>query len=492
MLIKTEHFVRTFLTDLSQILFFSKDYRRVLDTYLNQGVDLNKLLSDRRAFPKMRFIGSFATKKYGQIVSDIDFIQYVKMNPGLMSRLVQIVTNDRSNFTFIRLYSGEDEGIQLPWELTPDGSCSFSLDKIGAWLDKLRPVIPPEVYNQVTDILNQDTLSIRDLVNIESIVKTYISIVWSAEDIDRGYQERRGKRYDLLELLQNPTSKTVLKFIYKYYDPVHKKNEYCLVDCSLNNVSGSMLSLQAYYSENEKQKFKGIKFYLPHNIKEDYLESIRQNVGYLTSLAARLELLVKIEKYNRARVHKKIISQEDFDRMVSDVAAFAQQNGYYFDRDRPLAAIEQDVAEIIAQRMGKLYHVYRDKVKEEANKPLDFFEVRGMEAQFKVNKALIRKRSEEGVACPLFYLSVDNVYFLNALSRSAKIPPTKLAECIHIASNKHGVDPSTLTRTLSDKNLHLEEHVSNYSIMDGADMLIDDVNLKTAQIMILFWTKLHL
>lgn len=487
MLIKTNHFVRKFLTDLSQILFFSRDYKRTLDIHLNMGADPNKLLSDRKAFSKMQFVGSFVTKKYGQIISDIDFIQYVKMNPRLMSRLIQIVTNDQSNFTFIRFYTGEDESIKLPWELTSDGYCSFSLDKIGAWLDKLKPVVPPEVYDRVINILNQDALSIRDLVDIEDIVKTYISIVWSAEDIYRGYHDRNGKRYDLLNLLQKPRSKTVLKFIYKYYDPVHKKNEYCLIDCSLNKIAGSMISLQAYYTKNERQKFKGLKFYLPHNIKNDYIESIRQHIGYLTSLAARLELLVKIEKYNCS--NKTIINQEDFDRMVKDVAIFAEQNGYNFDRDRPLAAIEQNVAEIIINKISKLYHIYRDKVKKEANKSLDFFEVRGMEAQFKVDKALIRKRTEEGVACPLFYISVDDIYFLNALARSAKIHPTKLTECIHIVSTKHGVDPSTIVRTLSDNDFHLEEHGSKYSIMDGDDMLIDDINLKTAQIMILFWTR---
>ena len=112
MIIKTPEFIFKFFTDFRDIIFFSSNYESIRSNFFNKVADiynksdksyeeiLNDELNNQENFknpnkpPLFRFVGSFATKDFGKILSDIDTNQNVNFNNESMQlRLKQIIEN---------------------------------------------------------------------------------------------------------------------------------------------------------------------------------------------------------------------------------------------------------------------------------------------------------------------------------------------------------------------------------------------------------------
>ena len=91
MLIKTPEFTIKFLTDLSDILYLSSLYKTTLAFHQTKITDPNQLISTKRLFKNIRFVGSYVTKNYNTFISDIDLLQIASISPNFILIIQQII-----------------------------------------------------------------------------------------------------------------------------------------------------------------------------------------------------------------------------------------------------------------------------------------------------------------------------------------------------------------------------------------------------------------
>lgn len=495
MLIKTPEFNIKFLNDLAEIIFNNRDYTQLLKIKLETvqtSSELNNLIKDKRVFKDLNFVGSFISKKYDEIISDIDIIQYIRYNNYNYKRLSEIISNtskEGSNIRFIRFYCGLKQNLLLPWKIDDKGNCNFSLENTYKWLTYIEKDIPKDVYTQIYKILKtQETLSLRDLIIVEEIIKQYTNISWSEKDIKNGFKIEKGIKYDLLEMLKTSQTKNVIKFLYIYNnknDKINTKTEYCLLDCSLNQNRSDIINFYSYYLNNKKSKFKGLKFHLPENIKDKYRESIISNIGYLTSLASRLELILKIQKYNKSNM---LISEDELKRLTKDVMNFASQHKYTFQKNFSIAENQKILENTIIEKFDYLYKQYRPLVKESNIKNLFLYELRGEEGSLQIHKDILQQRIDKGVSCPFFTLFGDDIKTIINISIKAKIEPKELLNCVYTVANEMKIEPLNVVELFSKNNLSIHENIENtsFNIKDNEQTLKDNLTFKQAQYYILF------
>ena len=511
MIIKTTKFVEKFFDDLEKIVFYSKNYILIKTTFFNKVRDLtyegdqsyeeimNEELDnrnnfvdprykDKKASPIFNFVGSFATKEFGKIMSDIDINQSPNFrSDGIMIRLREIIdktnpsTKSRSMpFSFIRFYLGTIEGFEPPWSFNQFGNCEFDLDMVGSWLEKIKEIVPVDVYDFIYDKLNRDTLSLRDLAEIDDKVRKYTSITWLNEDVIKGYIYRNGKRYDLREMLTSTTSKIVVKFIYEYNnemgrDTQNLRKDYLLVDLSLNQTRGDLISLNYYYLDNTSYKFKSLKRYLPADLVKTYRDDFVKNAGYLTTVGTRLDLLDKIERYN---ANEQIMSYREFQYLREDLNKFAIEHGYLeLDPDfqsKSIKDMDKVVQSIISKIREELFDIYKNQV---VNRKDEFYYylLRGEEANIQISKDIISERLSNGISCPFFFLSGENLKDLIKLGLEFSFDPLRLVYCINNLANMTGFDSSDIFNHLNRLSFSLVKNDDEtYNLYENKPLIISD------------------
>ena len=172
MLIKTPEFTIKFLTDLSDILYLSSLYKTTLAFHQTKITDPNQLISTKRLFKNIRFVGSYVTKNYNTFISDIDLLQIASISPNFILRIQQIISNKFSNFKFMRVYCGEKKNIQVPWTIDENGECIFlSFTELKKWVLSLQKYISIPSYTFIYDLLiNSTTISLYNMIQVEKIL----------------------------------------------------------------------------------------------------------------------------------------------------------------------------------------------------------------------------------------------------------------------------------------------------------------------------------
>jgi len=531
MIIKTPEFIFKFFTDFRDIIFFSSNYELIRSNFFNKVADiynksdksyeeiLNDELNNQENFknpnkpPLFRFVGSFATKDFGKILSDIDTNQNVNFNNKPMQlRLKQIIENTdpqkrkkkRENgeyvspFIFIRFYLGSKKGFETPWSIDADGNCEFDINGIDNWLIKIKKLnLPPELYEEISSKLKKDTLSLQDLVKIEDSIRRYTSIDWLSDDILQGSKTVDGEEYNLWEMLNTPNSKIVLKFIYEYnngrnvwngyswenikYDNVNLDKDYMLIDLSLNMSPGDIVSLQSYYSDNISYKFKSLKRYLPTEIIKTYREDFGNNAGYLTTVGTRLDLLEKLERYNK---DETLMPKNDFDKLREDLNEFASYNGYNKInpdfREQSIKEMDKDVQEIITDIRTVLFTKYEKQI---VNKKKEFYyySLRGEEASLQINKNILHERINNGIKCPFFFLQGKDLKSIIDIALRFEFDPVKFCYCINNLSNISGFDSQDIFNDIHTEFYSLEENSQDlYNLFSSKLLLstnkVEDLN----------------
>lgn len=477
MLIKTIQFHNQFLRDVSLIAIYKKKYledlskvpKEKLET-VGYGNQINKNLI---------FVGSYFGKQFGNIISDIDIIQYVNFDEKLVLRISDIIQNiDKTNFIFVRFYCGSISELNIPWKIDHRGSCNYDPDIISPWLVQIKPYLPEDTFNNISYILNSDSISISDLLKVESMIEQYSSLLWSKEELMKGYKDYKNKRYNLLESLKSTSGKTkVLKFIYKTFQ--NGVFEYCFVDCALKEYNAKRdaadsVVINSFYTNDIYQKVKHIKRYLSNEYREkEYKKIIKEKVGVYTSLAARIELIDKIKKY-------KVIDQKELNSLVDNARKYAIEN--------KIPTIDyKEIQNILAEKVSDLYNIFRKEVPIIIRKGKDYFqskknlsilELRGLEGEIKIDKDTIRTRLKDGYKCPFFLIDIDTLEFLVDKCIDAQIDPLLISRCI---VNREAI--------FKKNNLYIKKEDDKYFLKKKGDrdFTIESDDLKSLQMITLFY-----
>lgn len=476
MLIKTPEFVRKFVNDLQDITVFSKLYRDEL-YHFNR-------LSDReiefigfrnQKFSKLKFVGSFPDKKYGSIISDIDVVQPVYFNEGLINRFSQILSRlEGSNFIFVRLYCGLRKDLDVPWYITGSGSCNFSLEKIKPWLNYIKNHIDNNVYLKIKEILDDEYLSLKDLIDVEELIKPYTSISWSREDIVKGYKIVNDKRVNLFDSILSYTFKKVFKFIYKYGD------EYCLVDCAFRQQGEKLeeeenrIEIMSYYAGNAFKRLKNVKRFLSEDLRnKDYKEDVSKNIGKYTSLASRIELIDKLKKY-------RVVDQKVVDKLTIGAKEYANMHNINTIDYDSLQKIISDNSESLLKKYSKL--ITNDRLRK-----FKLIEARRKEASLKISKKILKKREDKGLECSFFMIDVEDITYLIDACIRAKISPEKFLGCFYKSCREHKTDPYKEIKNFLVKNNYVLRKVNEeYEVLSNEKVIKKSKNKKKLQKLILF------
>ena len=465
MLIKTPEFNKRFINDLSKIIFESKLYYEILKRDANIIPDYNYFFENKKLFNNVNFVGSFPGKKYNEIISDIDVVQIVKINNNFILRLQQIIKTIKtpgSNFKFIRFYCGSREYLKMPWVIDDKGDCNFSLDNAYIWTEFIRPYIPADVYMFIySKIIGSDTLSVKDLIEVEKIMEPYISISWTEDDIINGYKVDTGIQYNLLDTLQKNKNKNVIKFLYVYKNEGVK--EYCFVDMSLKNrdlkTTINTERLYSYYLNDSYKKFKGLKFNLPEKIKHNYRSDMANKIGHLIILYSNIELINKVSKYN---INNRLIGVDDMNKLIAKVAAYASTHRFNIDLSAgqniagKLKEAEHSLNQIISHESDIFYTKYRKLVTDNYHlKMIIFDEIRAEDGAVQINKNILHARIQKGIKCPFFLLSGSELEKLISIALTNNINPFKFVKCIIDISINHKKTPSSVVNLLFSNQQNL-------------------------------------
>jgi hypothetical protein len=423
--------------------------------------------------------GSYKTKPLGSFISDIDFTALVYFNDILVKKIVSIIENlpQSNKFTFIRLKSGFDKKFQTPWSIDKIGGCEYNQDDTDKWLKNLKEKVDDKTYQEISNILNKDEIQIRDLIEVENILKPYSEIIWKKEDIKRGYIIKNEVKYDLLETLKN--NQAILKYLYKY--PIDNKNYYVSIDVALVDKKFPFKSniLYNYYTGNWYKILKSFKYYIKKDYFDQYLKDLN-SIDLFTSLLANVRMLSKIVKY-------KLINQTDFIFISSLIKKQLALSG--FDYKQSLSDIENTLIKKINTTVYDWVQFYKEQLDKKYKKEFDFYFDRIDFASIPVSKNEIKKRTKSGLRCPFYIIDIDEFNLLYELSDRILYDFRKMINCFVDISNQNNLPIwRIVTKILKRNKLYLERKDNNIILKDNDKVLKNypEDELKKLQNYILF------
>ena len=157
-----------------------------------------------------------------------------------------------------------------------------------------------------------------DLIKAEKAIEPFISLKWTKDEVIKGYKTFEGVTYNFYNSMVEYKQYRVIKFMYEY------KDTYCFIDLNLFTQDGSINAgnkdPMRYYVDDKYKKFKTLKKMLPPELTEEYLNDVRNTIGYITPLAGRIELINSIEKYN-------VLPPEKIEKLRQLAKEYADKNG---------------------------------------------------------------------------------------------------------------------------------------------------------------------
>lgn len=208
-MIVSNEFLIKFSQDYSTINSSIKSTLNLDKSYFNI-VGSSKLLYDK--FKKDKKIPSIAPS----FITDLDF--KLTINPSYTNtsiyNFINLCTNNSFLFLSIKTYKNN---FSLPWSLPNDiNNLSYIYHKksVNSWLNTLHSFqIPIDTISNIKNILNKESISIKDLIYIERIITPFITIEWSLEDIKSGTKIVDDIKYNFKQSLENDMKNGYFKLI---------------------------------------------------------------------------------------------------------------------------------------------------------------------------------------------------------------------------------------------------------------------------------------
>jgi hypothetical protein len=505
MIIKTEELYKKFLNDLKYICFGYNQYLaniNKVNSQLSRGdKTVFKSGYGNQPFRPINFIGSFFVKKFAEYVSDIDLAEYVNFDEIFINRLKLIIKNiDSSPFIFQRFYCGEDLEMIPPWKIDGKGSCNFSLNETEEWFEKMKinPFLEPTIVTFLENKLNSSTLSLKDLLEVEEEMKKHHTISWKKEDIINGYVDFHGKRYDLLKTIRTYSGKRTIRYLYTV-----NENDGFLIDYSIRHQDTKMeegiIESRIYYMNDSVKILKNFKRWIDRKYTEDYNNIVNKFQKKYSTIAYRMDMIIRARKYKNLPEHKLEYLQNDLNTYMQNCGK--EYNQFLINTENIqekysliLDAVKNEAKNGIQEIIDRNYIFYQNK------KIMAIYEIRAIDAQEKISKKLIRYRIDNKYECPFFPVSLQDVNHLYQLCQNSLLNPITVYKCITEVCKKYNTEKRNIIKIcFNDKlNWYIKTQVgysqnqinnitTNYQFIgeDRRSIMINDNTLKEYQIKIL-------
>jgi len=448
--------------DLPNVIIYSKKYIKAIhkldDVFLSNVGFGNQLKGT-----SIQFFGSYFSKEFGKYVSDIDIVEYVNIDNNFFKRFFQIMKNIKlspeGKFKYIRMYCGYKRGLEIPWDLQSDkneteGSCDFSLEKAEILFQNIRKDYP-KIYDNISKYCNKDTLSIEDILNIENILKPINSLTWTLDEIISGKKIEKGIEYDFKEEFEKYPVYRVVKFLYNY------GGKWCLVDINYRSegIKRDFENIITFYLDDNYKKFKFIKYLITPEAQIEYKKFLSEKISYITPLAARMETVKILKKY------ENILHKDEIKKIEDDAKNYA--------KDNKISTIDYDeIQNKIKQETSGLFQYFRKKLASEFEINYFIYETRLEYFKKQINKQELKER-EIYLGCPFFDINIENIEKIFYRSRNILLDPKKVLDCIQQVCKINIQDCNEIVKTiLNSKYIILKNDLETYDVFDETKFFI--------------------
>jgi len=381
-----------------------------------------KLIYDLKQLTNNRFTikGSYKIKEYGSYITDIDVETDVVFNKDLFNKILSMIERSRS-FIFIQLSLGFKNEYTLPWKIDNNGGCEYDPDKVAIWYENFKKMklVPDTVYKYIEDKLFSDTISIKNLIDIENELLQYSEIIWRKDDIKRGHVYFMGTKYDLLDILS--IEQPVLELLYNY------KGEFCLIDLALNDKSYKYEFTNDMYKYYTKDWYKIMKLFR-WKIQKEYQEEYRKIMKYIDIFMAIYNKIILIEKVYKYR----LLPTKDFYNIENDIKSQLVKLDIKFDdntKKKLLVIVNKYLEKYIDYFKNKLNTNFIDKFNSQYQ--------RGLESQI-VTKDTITKRVKNNINCPFFKTDIEDYKRFVKITKKLSLDLDHVIDCFIKISEETG------------------------------------------------------
>lgn len=395
----------------------------------------SKLIYDLKQLTNNQFTikGSYKIKDFGSYITDIDVETNVVFDRTVFIKFINKVEKLKQ-FIFIQMSLGFKKQYELPWKIDNYGGCEYDPEKVASWYNNFKnmKLVPDTVYKYIEEKLFSDTISIKNLIDIENELYPYSEIIWRQDDIKKGYVYYLDTKYELLDMLsiENP----VLEFLYNY------KGEFCIIDLALNDNKYTYEFANDMYKYYTKDWYKIMKLFR-WKIKKEYqteYKKIMKTIDIFMAIYNKIILIEKVYKY-------RLLPTRDFYNIENDIKFELKKLDITFD-----LSTKKKLLDIVNKYLEKYIDYFKTKLNETFIDKFDFQYQRGLDSQI-VAKEIITKRVKNNIKCPFFRTDIEDYKRFVKITKKLSLDLDHVIECFVKISEETGNPIKDLLQIAEDE-----------------------------------------
>jgi hypothetical protein len=410
--------------------------------------------------------GSYKFRPYNSLITDIDYTAKVRYNENL--RTIAILTMlkriKKNRFIFMDFSCGVYKDFILPWTIEGTG-CDFDYNKTIEWYNQLKQknILSTETQQFIENRLLKDTLTIKELIEIEKELESYYDIKWSENDLINGYKidiYDNVTKYNFLETLKNNIG--VLKFLFIVY--YQNTIDYIPIDLRLIDYNiEEKGTVNPYYTEDWYRIFKGYKWKIQEKYKPEYLDSFLK-IDYQNSLLNRLKMLKKIIKY-------KVLSKKDFDilelkileEIKNPLSTISEQQRNTLNLSQLISLLSKNISKAVENDV----QYFRNKIDTKDIIKQDMYFNRALiYANTPISINELQQRTLKGIKCPFFEIDNKEYDYLYKMANDFLINPINLINCFIQIANQYNLLIKDMINIQEQPKIFLKINTENTNIID--------------------------
>lgn len=405
---------------------------------------------------KISVAGSYKIKKPGEIITDIDIslkLQYGNLLPKFIELFIKKA--EKNNFIFIGISAGDQKEFEVPWTIDTKGGCDFNLEQSQIWFNNFAKLklIPDSILKNI-EIKLTHNMKIKDIIDIEKTLHSFGKIIWTLEDISKGYVIKNNIKYNFLETLKDGH---VLKFAYIF------ENKFCPVDIGV--LQHGKENFTYYYSKNYYKIMKLYRWKLDLNYLEEYLNVMNQ-ITYMIAVKYQIEL------YDRLKMFSPVYAEQ----LIKTFPTILQPLNLEYSPNT-----KQIIDDYVDNYLAQYVEYFYNRLKPEHKYEFLLYYKRGLEAQIPVSQEEIRKREKKGLKCPFFPTNAKEFNWILELSLRSQLDFEQLMKCILDTAEKFNIPVNDVIKTIGRNELEIQDN----SIIYKNRIITSSKDIKYLQTLIL-------
>jgi hypothetical protein len=422
--------------------------------------NIRKLYINKR-FPFV-LKGSYLIKENGEYIYDIDYTANVRYTKELFTKIIPSkLSKPDSSFIFGKFVCGVQEYYTPPWLI------DFNLltyHNAIVWIKFMIQQISDKKYkDQFIKVLNQDSLKLSDLKELEEIAYKIGGIHWSIEDMKKGEKIVGRKRYFLID--QVSLDVPVLEMIYMY------QNDFCLVDIGLvdNDVKRPECKFCKFYCREWYKIAKSLRWKVLSSFQPEYLSVMREISTKVSIIYYKkmIQLLFESDYYTN---NSSMICQSLEDSLIQE---------FPDDASKSEELLFKEINEFIVNNLD-FFDIVLNKFKPVKKNKERFLIGLGIahETDVAIPKKQLEKMSDKNCLKYFTNISLEDTMKLYTISNSMLFPVDSMIKCV----KKQIISTPTLSINAAISQNFKDKDINTKIIMIGSSYFMINENNHIDQI----------